>query len=88
MPSWRWLGLAGLVGGGPTFLGTLVGYQVHSDPLELCFYALAGGAILYVIGEIWGGVRRHGHRTLGLNLLALGFLVGVATDLVVSYAGG
>jgi zinc transporter, ZIP family len=88
MPSWRWLGLAGLVGGGPTFVGTLVGYQVHSDPLELCFYALAGGAILYVIGEIWGGVRRHGHRTLGLNLLALGFLVGVATDLVVSYAGG
>src|SRR5262249_1167844 len=44
-PSWAWLGLAGLVGGGPTFLGTLVGYQVHSDALELCFYALAGGAI-------------------------------------------
>ncbi len=88
MPSWRWLGLAGLVGGGPTFLGTLVGYQVHSNPLELCFYALAGGAILYVIGEIWTGVRRHGHRTLGLNMLAAGFLIGVATDLIVSYAGG
>ena len=27
-PSWRWLGLAGLVGGGPVFLGTLVGYNV------------------------------------------------------------
>ncbi|HKB52386.1 MAG TPA: ZIP family metal transporter, partial [Ramlibacter sp.] len=24
-PSWKWLALAGLVGGGPTFLGTLVG---------------------------------------------------------------
>jgi zinc transporter, ZIP family len=87
-PSWRWLGVAGLVGGGPTFLGTLVGYQVHSDPLELCFYALAGGAILYVVGEIWGGVRRYGYRSFGLYLLAAGFLAGVATDLVVSYAGG
>lgn len=86
-PSWRWLGLAGLIGGGPTFLGTLVGYQLHSDPLELCAYALAGGAILYVVGEIWGGVRRYGYRTLGLYLLAAGFLLGVATDLVVSYGG-
>jgi ZIP family zinc transporter len=87
-PTWKWLGLAGLIGGGPTFLGTLVGYQVSSDPLELLFYALAGGAVLYVIGEIWNGMRRYGHRTLGLYMLSAGFLLGVATDLVVSYGGG
>ena len=87
-PSWRWLGLAGLVGGGPTFVGAMVGFQVHSAPLELAFYALAGGAILYVIGEIWAAVRRYGHRELGLYLLAGGFLLGVATDLIVSYGGG
>jgi zinc transporter, ZIP family len=87
-PSWRWIGLAGLIGGGPTFVGTIVGYQVQSIPLELCFYALAGGAILYVIGEIWTGTRRYGHVTLGLNLLALGFIAGIATDLVVTYGGG
>jgi ZIP family zinc transporter len=86
-PSWRWLGLAGLIGGGPTFLGTIVGYQVNSEPLELLFYALAGGAILYVIGEIWTGMRRYGHHTLGLYLISAGFLLGVATDLVVSYGG-
>jgi zinc transporter, ZIP family len=86
-PSWKWLGLAGLVGGGPTFLGTLVGYQVSSSELELLFYALAGGAILYVVGEIWTGMRRYGYRTLGLYMLAVGFLLGVATDLVVSYGG-
>jgi ZIP family zinc transporter len=86
-PSWGWLALAGLVAGGPTFLGTIVGYQVDSEALQLTFYALAGGAILYVIGEIWTGVRRLGHRELGLYLLACGFLVGVATDLVVSYGG-
>ena len=27
-PSWRWLGLAGLVGGAPVFLGAIVGYNV------------------------------------------------------------
>lgn len=87
-PSWKWLAVAGLVGGGPTFIGTIVGYQVHSEALELCFYALAGGAIIYVIGEIWSATRRYGYRTLGLNLLAVGFIAGVATDLIVSYGGG
>jgi zinc transporter, ZIP family len=86
-PSWRWLGLAGLVAGGPTFLGAMLGYQVTSDALELCFYALAGGAILYVIGEIWAGVRRYGHTQLGLYMLGTGFLLGVATDLLVAYGG-
>lgn len=86
-PSWRWLALAGLIGGGPTFLGTIVGYQVDSSPLELLFYALAGGAILYVIGEIWTGMRRYGYHTLGLYMVAAGFLLGIATDLVVSYGG-
>jgi zinc transporter, ZIP family len=86
-PSWRWLGLAGLIGGGPTFLGAIVGYAVTSDPLELAFYACAGGAILYVIGEIWNGMRRYGHRELGLLMVSAGFLVGVLTDLVVTYGG-
>jgi len=87
-PSWRWLGLAGLVGGGPTFLGSLVGYGVTSEPIELLFYAVAGGAILYVIGEVWQSMRRVGHRELGMWLLAAGFMVGVITDLVVAYGGG
>jgi ZIP family zinc transporter len=87
-PTWRWLGLAGLVGGGPTFLGSIVGYNVTSEPLELCFYGVAGGAILYVIGEVWNGMRRYGHRELGLWLLSLGFMAGLVTDLVVVYGGG
>ncbi len=87
-PSWRWIGLAGLIGGGPTFLGSIVGYGVTSHPLELVFYAAAGGAILYVIGEVWNGMRRYGHRELGLLMVTAGFLVGVITDLVVAYGGG
>jgi zinc transporter, ZIP family len=87
-PSWGWLALAGLIGGGPTFVGSMVGYAVTSEPLELACYAIAGGAIVYVIGEIWHGMRRYGHRELGLCLLAAGFAAGVLTDLVVAYGGG
>jgi len=87
-PSWGWLALAGVIAGGPTFLGSIVGYNVTSEPLELVFYAVAGGAILYVIGEIWGGMRRYGHRELGLWLLAFGFIAGITTDLIVVYGAG
>src|SRR4051794_6861639 len=87
-PSWRWLGLVGLIGGGPTFVGSIVGYQVSSEPLELAFYAVAAGAILYVIGEIWQGMRRYGHREFGLLLLTAGFAAGILTELVVAYGGG
>jgi ZIP family zinc transporter len=87
-PSWRWLGLVGLIGGGPTFVGSLLGYNVTSQPLELAFYALAGGAILYVIGEVWQSMRRYGHRELGLYLLGIGFMTGVVTDLLITYGGG
>ncbi len=87
-PSWRWLGLAGLIGGGPTFIGSIVGYGVTSHPLALAFYAAAGGAILYVIGEVWHAMRRYGHRELGLLMLTAGFLVGVLTNLVVVLGGG
>ncbi|HUZ29755.1 MAG TPA: ZIP family metal transporter [Solirubrobacteraceae bacterium] len=88
VPSWKWLGRVGLIAGGPTFLGATVGYAVTSVSLELAFYALAAGAILYVIGEVWHAMRRYGHRELGLYMLAAGFMIGVVTDLIVSYGGG
>jgi ZIP family zinc transporter len=87
-PSWRWLAIAGLVGGGPVFLGTIVGYNVTSEPLELLFYSVSAGAILYVIGEVWGAMRRLGHRELGLLMLAAGVFLGVATEMVIAYGGG
>jgi ZIP family zinc transporter len=87
-PSWAWLGVAGLIGGGPTFLGTMLGYTVTSLSLELFFYAIAGGAILYVIGEVWTAMRRHGARELGLVMLSAGFMVGVITDLIITWGGG
>jgi zinc transporter, ZIP family len=87
-PSWRWLAVAGLVGGAPVFLGTIVGYNVTSEPLELLFYSVSAGAILYVIGEVWGAMRKLGHRELGLLMLAAGVFLGMATEMVIAYGGG
>jgi ZIP family zinc transporter len=87
-PSWSWLAVAGLVGGGPVFLGSMVGYNVTSEPLELAFYAVSAGAILYVIGEVWTAMRRLGHRELGLAMLAAGVTLGAMTEMVIAYGGG
>ncbi len=87
-PSWTWLIVAGLVGGAPVFLGAMLGYKVNSEPLELLFYSVSAGAILYVIGEIWSAMRRIGHRELGLLMLAAGVFAGIATEMVIAYGGG
>jgi len=86
-PSWKWIGIAGLVGGGPTFLGTVLGYRVSSTPLELAFLALAAGAILFVIGELWTNALRKASRNVVLTGIVVGFLAGFLTDLVIAAAG-
>jgi ZIP family zinc transporter len=85
-PSWGWLGLAGLIGGGPTFVGTLVGTSFASELLSVGFLALAGGAILYVVGEILNAGRRMSWEITLWGVL-VGFLLGVATELVLVAAG-
>src|SRR6266540_2676972 len=48
-PSWSFLALLGLIGGGPTFLGTLLGQSWVSESVSIAFLALAAGSILYVV---------------------------------------
>jgi ZIP family zinc transporter len=87
--SWGWLGLAGLIGGGPTFLGTIVGTSFSSTYLFVfvgCL-ALAAGALLYVIGEILPVGRRLSWEVTLWGLMA-GFFLGLATELVLEVAGG
>jgi zinc transporter, ZIP family len=86
-PSWRWIGLAGLVGGGPTFLGATIGYRVSSKPLQLAFLSLAAGAILFVVGELWNGSSRRASRGMVLTGLVIGFLIAYGSDLVITLAG-
>lgn len=83
--SWGWLGLAGLVGGGPTFLGTIIGISFQSEFVFTAFLALAGGAILYVLGELFASGRRTDWEMTLWGTLA-GFIAGGATDLVLVLA--
>lgn len=86
-PSWGFLLLLGLIGGGPTFLGTLIGHSFTSEPVSVVFLSLAAGSILYVVIQLIG-VAARARRT---DLLAVGLLVGLLagfmTDAIVT-AGG
>jgi zinc transporter, ZIP family len=88
LPSWRFLGLLGLIGGGPTFLGTVIGHAWVSEAVSVAFFALAAGSILYVVQELLTVNRRFGHPALVTWLLLSGLLLGYATDFVVELAGG
>ena len=87
-PSWRFLGLCGLIGGGPTFFGTVLGYQFTSTAVSILFLAVAAGAILYVVGELQHAGRKIGAHDVAMVGLLLGFLAGYGTDLLVHVAGG
>src|SRR5215204_6090284 len=51
-PSWSRLALLGLIGGAPTFVGTLIGQRFVSENLAIAFLALAAGPVLYVVIEL------------------------------------
>src|SRR2546430_1010434 len=53
-PSWGFLALAGLIGGGTTFLGTGGGDSFTSSYLFVLLLTLAARALLYVLKEIFG----------------------------------
>jgi ZIP family zinc transporter len=85
-PSWGWLALVGLIGGGPTFVGALVGGSITSPYVFVGFLTLAGGAILYVLGELFSMGRRMSWEVTLWGILA-GFLLALVTDLILVAAG-
>src|SRR4029453_7887292 len=85
--SWGGLGLAGRIGGGPTLLGTIVGTSFSSSYLYVGCLALAGGALLYVIGELLPLGRRLSWEVT-LWGLVVGFLLVGAPELDRAGAGG
>jgi zinc transporter, ZIP family len=86
-PSWRFLAVMGLIGGGPTLVGTLVGQAVVNDTLYLAFLALAAGSILYVVVQLFQVAFKLGRTELLMIGLLTGLLAGFATDFVLVAAG-
>ncbi len=86
-PSWKFLGIAGLIAGGPTFIGTMIGYYFISPIMSVLFLALAAGAIVYIIGELFHVNRRPGLRLSAGWGLFTGFLIAFLTDMILVFAG-
>jgi len=86
-PSWRFLGLMGVIGGGPTFLGTVVGQAWTSTAISVLFLTLAAGSILYVVMELLNVCRLFTSKTVTAWGLLLGLTLGFATDFVLVAAG-
>jgi zinc transporter, ZIP family len=85
--SWGFLLTMGVIGGGPTFVGTAVGRQFTSDAVSVIFLTLAAGSILYVIVQLLGiGLRANRKELLYWGLFS-GLVAGFVTDMVVT-AGG
>lgn len=79
---WRFILLAGLIGGGPTFLGTLIGVSLHSTLVYILFLSLAAGSIIYVLSQLLPLVKRAQAQQLVMTGLVVGFTVAYGTDLV------
>jgi zinc transporter, ZIP family len=88
VPSWAQIGLAGLIAGGPTFVGTIVGYSFYSPTLSVFFLAIAVGALVFVIGELWSVLRRTGLTGFVTATMCAGFLLALATELFLDMNGG
>jgi ZIP family zinc transporter len=86
-PTWGFLALLGLIGGGPTLVGTLIGQAWTSPALAVAFLTLAGGSILYVVIELCNVNRAFGKKTLVTYGVALGLILGFATDWVLGISG-
>jgi zinc transporter, ZIP family len=87
LPSWGFLALLGVIGGGPTFVGTLVGQAWVSTAVSVLFLALAAGSILYVVNELIAICSRFGSKEVVLGGMLFGLVLGFGTDFVLVAVG-
>jgi zinc transporter, ZIP family len=87
LPSWGFLALVGVIGGGPTFVGGIVGYTLASPVLSIAFLGLAAGALIFVFNEMMAVARRASAPVTANVALLIGLLAAFATDFVLVAAG-
>jgi zinc transporter, ZIP family len=86
-PGWGFLLAMGAIGGGPTFVGAVVGHGFTSEAVSVAFLTLAAGSLIYVITQLIGVASRARRSDLLAYGILIGLLAGFVTDAVLT-AGG
>ncbi len=86
-PKTRFLILAGLIGGGPTFVGTILGSLWNSTFAYILFLSIAGGALIYVSMLMYNSGRKQTTNAIMMTGIFFGLCAGFLTDLIISLSG-
>ena len=86
-PSWSFLAILGVIGGGPTFIGGVIGYSFVSPLLSIVFLGLAAGALIYVFNEMMATSRKFAEPVAANVALLVGLLVAFGTDFLLVAVG-
>lgn len=86
-PSAKFLFLLGIVGGGPTFLGTILGGLWVSNLAFILFLSVAGGCLIYVSLLMYNSGRKETTNLVMMLGISIGLCTGFITDLIVSLGG-
>jgi zinc transporter, ZIP family len=86
-PTWAFLVLLGIIGGGPTFVGGVIGWWITAPLVSIVFLGLAAGALIFVFNEMISVSRRFARPMSGNAALVMGLLVALGTDLLLVAAG-
>jgi energy-converting hydrogenase Eha subunit C len=56
--------------------------------LQAFFLTTAVGALVFVVGELWGVLKRSGLTVASTSMLAAGFVIALATEVLLDFARG
>jgi ZIP family zinc transporter len=86
-PTWAFLAVLGIVGGGPTFVGGVIGYSFVSPLLSIVFLGLAAGALIYVFNVMMATSRKFAEPVAANVALLVGLLIAFGTDFLLVAVG-
>jgi len=86
-PKVRFLILLGLIGGGPTFIGTIIGSLWTSNIASILFLSVAGGALIYVSMLMYNSGRKQTTNSILMIGIFVGLFAGFTTDLMIALTG-
>ncbi len=86
-PNTKFLAKVGLIGGGPTFVGTMLGSLWISNVAYILFLSMAGGALIYVSMLMYNSGRKQTSNNILMIGLFFGLCAGFVTDLIVTLGG-